>query len=79
MKRLCLQIDLLLTLDCSPPLFVGFGIFHLNTCIGKRSWKSKGKGSKICVVIHIYVSTQCMGFESGKIFVKVVVLHLEFL
>ena len=56
MERLCFQVNLLLTLNCSPPLFVGFGIFHFNTCVSKWLWKSKGEGSKIGVVVHVYVS-----------------------
>jgi len=47
MECLCLQVDLLLTLDHGSPLFVGFGVFHFNASISQRSWKSQGKGSKI--------------------------------
>jgi len=35
MKRLGFQVNLLLALDCSPPLFIGFGVFHFDTSISK--------------------------------------------
>jgi len=56
-KRLGFQVNLLLALNCSSPLFIGFGVFHFDASISERSWKTKGESSKICVVVHIYVGT----------------------
>jgi len=57
MKWLGFQVNLLLTLNCGPLLFIGLRVFHFDISVSKWSWKTKGESSKIRVVVHVYVST----------------------